>query len=324
MIKPPTFWFQKTSFLKLCLKPLSWIYQCIHGLNWFFKRSKESEIPILCIGNTGVGGAGKTPTALAVGDLLRKLGLSYKYLSRGYGGKELGPIVVQPAYHTAQQVGDEPLLLAKNAITVVAKKRILGLSFIRKKDTQAIIMDDGYQNPSLKKDLNILVIDGKRGFGNGAVFPAGPLREPLSWSLKRADAVVLVGDPSEEVALQLERLDCPIFKSHIKIQLPQEMAKKVYAFAGIAFPEKFFDSLREEGIDIIESKGFPDHAPYDDLEIKAMYREARKQELSLVTTEKDYMRMTLAQKKFVTPVPAALHWENKKAVTQFLKDHLGV
>ena len=179
MLKAPSFWFKKNTLIEQLLWPLSFVYQTCHRMRWFFSKPHSPHTPIICVGNTGVGGAGKTPVALAIGKLLQEMNIPYKYLSRGYGGKEAGPLVVRPSYHNAQQVGDEPLLLSQDQTTIMAKDRRKGLALIKPDTTQALIMDDGYQNPSLQKKVQILVIDGKRGFGECAM-PDGLFKPPGS------------------------------------------------------------------------------------------------------------------------------------------------
>ena len=322
MIKPPQFWSEPPSFLAKLLWALSVLYQGIHRFRWMLTTPIKSTVPIICIGNTGMGGAGKTPAALAIGKILGQLSIRCKYLTRGYGGIESGPIVVNPSSHTAEQVGDEPLLLAKVHPTIMSKNRAQGLALIKSKNTDAILMDDGYQNPTLEKALHILVIDGQRGFGNGYVFPAGPLREPLSMSLLRASAIIIIGDPSKQVTEALSALSCPIFKATLSIKPPKDLEKNLSAFAGIAFPEKFFNSLTEEGFTLLSTTPFCDHHLYEDLEIQALRRNSRHLDTSLVTTEKDYVRLNSAQKKFVIPIPVTLEWEDEKSIESFLRAHL--
>jgi tetraacyldisaccharide 4'-kinase len=322
VINPPKFWFEKSSLFAKLLYPLSLIYQALHRLRWYLTTPVKSSTPIICIGNTGLGGAGKTPTALAIGRLFDDLGVSCKYLTRGYGGTEQGPLLVNSLYHTASQVGDEPLLLAKNHPTIMAKNRVKGLSLIKEKNTQVIIMDDGYQNPSLEKKLHLLVIDGQRGFGNNLVFPAGPLRETLSMAFERASAIILIGEASEEVKEALQPLTCPVFKAKMTITPPSTLEGNLCAFAGIAFPEKFFNSLKDRGFNIIETTSFPDHHVYDDMEYQGLQRKTRSLGATLVTTEKDYVRLNASQKRFVTPIPLVLEWKDEEAIKAFLKTRL--
>jgi tetraacyldisaccharide 4'-kinase len=321
-MNPPKFWFETPAFFAKLLYPLSLIYQALHRLRWYLTTPVKSSIPIICIGNTGLGGAGKTPTALALGKVFDDLAISCKYLTRGYGGSEQGPLLVNSLYHKASQVGDEPLLLAKRHPTIMAKNRVKGLSLIKEKNTQVILMDDGYQNPSLEKKLHFLVIDGQRGFGNGLVFPAGPLRETLPMAFERASAIILIGEASEPVKEYLKSLTCPVFKAKLTIIPPSTLEGKLYAFAGIGFPEKFFSSLKTKGFDVIETASFVDHHVYDDVECQALQRKSRSLGATLVTTEKDYVRLNASQKRFVTPIPLVLEWENEEAIKAFLKTHL--
>jgi tetraacyldisaccharide 4'-kinase len=322
-MRAPNFWFQPFSVLSFFLKPLSWIYELVHYLRWKFTSPKKASIPIICIGNPGVGGAGKTPTALEIGKILQSLHLNISYLTRGYGGKETGPLDVDSLKHTADQVGDEPLLLAKQAQTIMAKDRAQGLTLIHKK-TDIIIMDDGYQNPGLKKDLNLLVIDGPRGFGNGFVFPAGPLREPLDMSLSRASLVVVLGKPTTSVEKTLGKMPSPIFYGQLKIQPPKALKNPLYAFAGIAFPEKFFDSLKGEKFILKKTKGFPDHYQYTKTDLTQIKKEAEKLGLDIVTTEKDYYRIPENQRSGIIPIPVQIEWDDEASLKTFLKKKLAL
>lgn len=322
-MRAPNFWFQPFSVLSLLLKPVSWIYQWVHWWRWKMTIPKNAPVPVICIGNPGVGGAGKTPTALEVGKIFQSLNLKITYLTRGYGGKEKGPLVVDPLKHTAAQVGDEPFLLARVAQTIMAKDRLQGLSLISTK-TDVIIMDDGYQNPGIKKDLNLLVVDGPRGFGNGLVFPAGPLREPLSMSFNRASLVVVLGKPIDSVKAMLEKIKCPVFYGHLKIQMPKNIQKPLFAFAGIAFPEKFFDSLREEKYISKKTVSFPDHYSYQHSDLKKLKEESEKLKAQLVTTEKDYYRISENQRDGVIPIPVQIEWEHEMALKAYLKKKLAL
>lgn len=322
MIKAPNFWFKKITWWPILLCPFSLLYQLIHRINWWITKPMTTPTPVICVGNTGLGGAGKTPTALALGNILSSLGYKYHFLTRGYGGSEEGPLVVSCNKQNATLVGDEPLLLSKQAPTVMAKNRLKGLSFMEGQTLDAILMDDGYQNPDLKKLLNILVIDGKIGFGNGHVFPSGPLREPLAMSLGRASAVVVIGAPSNEVKNVLNTLQCPIFQATLSLDPPDGLIKEVIPFAGIAFPKKFFTSLRKEKFTLRNPHGFPDHHPYTPKEFEALKDLSQKLKVPLVTTEKDFMRLSKEQRKFVTPIPARLKWEKESTLKEFLKENL--
>jgi tetraacyldisaccharide 4'-kinase len=258
-------------------------------------------MPVICIGNLTIGGAGKTPTALAVAQMLAAAGERPAFLSRGYGGHEAGPLRVDPGRHRAHDVGDEPLLLARMAPTIVARARPEGARMAAELGASVTVMDDGFQNPSLLKDLSLLVVDTDRGIGNGRTIPAGPLRAPLPVQLRHAHALVLLGPQSapgtgpEEVTAQARRRGLPVFTAQLRPD-PGMLAKlgnsRVLAFAGIGHPEKFFATLAQAAISVAATRSFPDHHSYTAGEAQALCEEADRNALEMVTTEKDLARVT--------------------------------
>jgi tetraacyldisaccharide 4'-kinase len=256
----------------------------------------RAGIPVICLGNLTVGGAGKTPAALAVAHILLAAHARPFFLSRGYGGRLRGPVRVVPARHRAVHVGDEPLMLARLAPTIVARDRVAGARAARDEGAGVIIMDDGFQNPSLVKDLAILLVDGRRGIGNGRVFPAGPLRAPLDSQVERAHAIIIVGplDATDNVRAAASRHRVPLLHARLEPDprtLDALSHSDVLAFAGIGNPDKFFASLTEAGIAVIERRSFPDHHRYSRREAKALMAFADAHSLMLVTTEKDHVRL---------------------------------
>jgi tetraacyldisaccharide 4'-kinase len=252
----------------------------------------RADVPVICVGNPTVGGAGKTPAAIAIARLLAAAGEKPMFLTRGYGGRLAGPVMADPA-HTAIQVGDEPLLLARVAPTVVAEERVSGARLAADSGASIIVMDDGFQNPSLIKDLSFLVVDA-RGTGNGRVIPAGPLRAPLEPQLDRASALLIVGETDSAIEAAARARGLPVF--HGKLEpAPDAVAAlragKVLAFAGIGNPEKFFATLAAAGIDAPVRRSFPDHHRYSVKEARALVREADQGNLELLTTEKDAARL---------------------------------
>ena len=220
----------------------------------------DAGIPVLCVGNYHVGGAGKTPTVLALAKLLRDLGETPVVLSRGYGGKLRGPVRVDPARHAASDVGDEPLMLAATLPVVVARDRADGVPLARAQGASVILMDDGFQNPSIAKDASLIVIDSDRGLGNGQVIPAGPLRAPLRPQLARTDALVIVGDGAAAgtVAAEIAAQGKPVLRAHLRpddAQVAALRGKRVLAFAGIGDPRRFFKTLQASGIDVVRQSG---------------------------------------------------------------------
>ncbi len=232
------------------------------------REGYRAGVPVICIGNPTLGGAGKTPTALAVARMLKAAGERPVFLSRGYGGRQRGPLLVAPDRDRAADVGDEPLLLARVAPTVVAHDRVEGAKAAQAAGATIIVMDDGFQNPSLAKDFSVLVIDGRRGLGNSKVFPAGPLRAPLDAQLARADAVVLVGAVGEDAAVAgaaAEARKLPLLRAWLEPDreaIATLAGGRVLAFAGIGDPEKVFATLREAGIAVAATRSFADHHRY--------------------------------------------------------------
>jgi tetraacyldisaccharide 4'-kinase len=256
---------------------------------------RQAGLPVICLGNFTVGGAGKTPAALAVAQLLHAAHERPFFLSRGYGGQLAGPVRVNATLHRAADVGDEPMLLARLAPTVVARDRVAGATFARSAGASVIVMDDGFQNPSLAKDLNIVLVDGSRGIGNGRVIPAGPLRAPLKSQLDRAQALIVVGAPdgATHVIQRAERGGIPVFHGRLEPDRAVVNAigqRKVLAFAGIADPTKFFATLTAAGIQIADRAGFPDHHRFTAADARDLVARAHAENLMLLTTEKDLVR----------------------------------
>jgi tetraacyldisaccharide 4'-kinase len=291
-MKAPAFWWNRPGAAAALLAPLAAIYGSIAARR-LAQSGTHVGVPVICVGNPTVGGAGKTPTAIAIARLLMAAGEQPMFLTRGYGGRLAGPVMVQ-AGHSAIQVGDEPLLLMRAAPTIVAHNRVAGAKLARSKGASVIVMDDGFQNPSLAKDLSILVIDGTRQVGNGRVIPAGPLRAPLAPQFARADAILVVGAGPENLPLDVPA-SVPVFHGALEpdaATVTLLAGKKVLAFAGIGDPEKFFATLAAVGIDAPDRRAFPDHHRYTDAEAAALIADADRAGLTLLTTEKDLARMT--------------------------------
>ncbi|HEY1632038.1 MAG TPA: tetraacyldisaccharide 4'-kinase [Rhizomicrobium sp.] len=313
-MRPPEFWNKDDGMaraMRALLAPMSWAY----GASVRWKRDGahpyRAKAKIVCIGNLTAGGSGKTPIAIAVAGALRA---HHPFiLSRGYGGHMRGPALVDPAQDTARDVGDEPLLLARAAPVVVARNRMAGAAFADAHGAGVIVMDDGHQNFDLAKDLSIVVVDAETGFGNGRVLPAGPLREPVAQGLARADAVVLVGDGMPG----LGGFAGPILRARLA---PGEShgltGEKVVAFAGIGRPDKFFDTLRHLGAELIETREYADHHAYTASEIARLKAKARG--ARLVTTEKDYVRLTQTEREGVTFLPVRAQFEDEAALANLL------
>jgi tetraacyldisaccharide 4'-kinase len=289
----PSFWW-KPGRGRL-FAPLAAIYGAAAWLR-LQKRGRDAGLAVICLGNLTVGGAGKTPAALTVARILLAAHERPFFLSRGYGGRIAGPVLVNPAVYRATDVGDEPLLLARLAPTIVSRDRVAGAQAARFGGARIIVMDDGFQNPSLKKDLSILVIDSGRGIGNGRILPAGPLRAPLATQMARAQALLVVGsgDGAEAVIDMGRRRGLAIFHGHLEPEsqhLAALRGRKVLAFAGIADPQKFFATLTGAGIAVTERWTFADHHRYTADDAQTLLARAQAQNLVLLTTEKDHVRL---------------------------------
>ena len=324
-MREPGFWHGPASLNSHLLKPLAALYGAVAAKRLRHK-GLNAGITVLCVGNYNVGGAGKTPTVLALAKLLRELGETPVVLSRGYGGELRGPVRVDPVRHAASDVGDEPLMLAGTMPVVVSRKRAEGVPLARAHGATVILMDDGFQNPSIVKDASLIVIDSERGLGNGKVFPAGPLRAPLRPQLARTDALIIVGNGSAaaSVAAEIAAQGKPVLSAHLKpdeAQVAQLRGKRVLAFAGIGDPARFFNTLRASGIDVAGQRAFADHHAYSQAEIESLIAEAKRETLTLVTTEKDLARLRDWSQQIV-PFPVTLEFDDPALLRKFVTDRL--
>jgi tetraacyldisaccharide 4'-kinase len=330
-MREPAFWHRPKSWKSHLLRPLAALYGAIaaHRLD---RKGFEAGVPVLCVGNYHLGGAGKTPTVLALAGILRELGERPVVLSRGYGGKRRGPVMVDPSGHTAADVGDEPLMLAFHVPVVVARERVDGATFAKSRRASVILMDDGFQNPALAKDAALIVIDSERGIGNGCVFPAGPLRAPLPAQIARTDALVVIGKghAAKEVAAAVAAPGKPVFAACLQpdpAAVERLRGKRVLAFAGIGDPDRFFRTLRASGIDVAQHKAFADHHVFSAHEIGLLAESAKREGLTLVTTEKDLVRLRGDAQVFpfsqaIVPFPVTLHFADVARLRKFLSDRL--
>lgn len=310
-MREPAFWWRPPGLVSSLLAPLATAYGTIAERR-MARRRTLAGIPVICVGNFTLGGAGKTPTALMIVAMLRDMGETPFCLTRGYGGSIEGPHLVDPDKDSAAQIGDEALLLARAAPTVVARDRVQGAAFAKVRGATAIVMDDGLQNASLAKSLTIAVVDSRRGIGNGQVFPAGPLRAPLNSQMARCDALLIVGGDEGARDVVARAGARPVFHGRLAPEptsVASLHARKVLAFAGIGDPDKFFRTIEQAGIEIAQRRAFADHHRFTAEEAAELTMAAEHDGLSLLTTEKDRARMAgdpalaaLAGKTHVLPV----------------------
>ena len=327
----PAFWYRPSSWISRLLMPLGALYGLVAGQR-LQRQGFDAGIPVLCVGNYHVGGAGKTPMVLALTKMLRDLGETPVVLSRGYGGRLRGPIKVDPERHAAADVGDEPLMLARTVPVVVARDRIGGVALARSQGASVLLMDDGFQNPAIAKDASLIVIDSDRGLGNGRVFPAGPLRAPLPPQLERTDALIVVGDgtAAKTVAAAIAARGRPVLSAHLRADdasLAPLRGKRVLAFAGIGDPIRFFRTLRANGIEVIRERAFADHHPFSKSEIETLITEAKRDALTLVTTEKDLARLRSGEgvpcwAKDIVPFAVTLEFDGAAQLRKFVSEQL--
>jgi tetraacyldisaccharide 4'-kinase len=295
-LEEPSWWYGGAPTPAL-LAPLGRLYGGI--AEWRFRRHApyRSRLPVICIGNFTAGGTGKTPLSILIAKMLQAQAVAPAFLTRGYGGRESGPAWVDTEAGGADRFGDEPLLLARAAPTVVARDRALGAQLIEAsgRGITAIIMDDGLQNPSLAKDLTIAVVDGVRGLGNGAVIPAGPLRAPIDFQMGLVDAVGVTvnGDTTETLELMRHRFPGPVLELQRSAAGEVDWLRNtpVVAFAGIANPERFFALLEQLGAAVAQRIAFRDHHTFTRDDAERLLALAARHDAALVTTEKDWVRL---------------------------------
>ena len=309
-MRAPGFW-DTDGLVPRLLSPMAALYQTVAAARRKRARPWRAPVPVICIGNLVAGGAGKTPVARSVCARLAAKGCHAHLISRGYGGRDTGPTRVDPDRHTALHVGDEALLLAATGPTWIARDRAAAARKAVEAGAQAIILDDGFQNPALAKDLSLVVIDGAYGFGNRRLIPAGPLREPVREGLARADAVVLMGEDRANVAEQLPA-SLPVLPAHLKPSggIDEVGGEPVVAFAGIGRPEKFFETLESLGCELLGRHPFADHHRYRDHEIMVLADKADKLQALLVTTAKDFVRLPQHLQGIVAYIEIEVEWDS--------------
>jgi tetraacyldisaccharide 4'-kinase len=316
-MRPPDFWTRTdvvSRLVGLLLTPLGWLY------GWTIRYRAGHTIPyrstakIVCVGNLTAGGSGKTPIAIAIAKALLARGAKVAFLTRGYGGSLRGPAFVA-ADDRATHVGDEPLLLATVAPVIVSRDRAAGARLAEEHGFDVIVMDDGHQNFTLAKDLSLVVVDGESGFGNRRILPAGPLRESVAQGLARADAVIVSGDGMPALGDFIR----PVLRARLveDAQVLQP-GTRVVAFAGIGRPSKFFASLERLGARLLDTRGFGDHHVYTQAEIARLKARARAERAVLVTTEKDFLRLTPAEREGIVALPVHTTFGDMAALSALL------
>lgn len=307
----PQYW-KKRGGIATALLPLAVLYQLGYRLRRMTTRpAKLQKAKLLCVGNLVAGGAGKTPVALDIGEYAAKQGIRACYLSKGYGGSITAPTLVDANRHSAAEVGDEPLMLARTLPTIIARDRVKGARFAESQGFELLIVDDGFQNPTLKPDIALVVVDAVYGLGNGHTLPAGPLREPAAYGLKRADAVVVLRRDRKSRGLFADSR-VPTIIADLRTSCPAEAEKrKLVAFSGIARPEQFFESLVQHcGLHLVGSHAFADHHLFTTKELDALREEAHKLDATLITTAKDATRLPPEMQSKVMVAKATLNWHN--------------
>lgn len=310
--KPPSFWMHKTGMAAL-LRPFSCLYLAGHRIKTRMTRPYASKIPVLCVGGIVAGGSGKTPIVHAIVALIREKDLFQNpvILTRGYGGDLKGPTLVDPSVHKAKDVGDEALLHAAHAPTIVSRNRAQGAMLAEAMGADLIIMDDGLQNNKLTKTMSFLVVDAQQGLGNGYLLPAGPLREPLTDAAARCAAILYTNGIGHLSA------GLPVLTTQRRVVSDHDKSKSYVGFAGLGYPEKFKQTLEENGFTFKGFEFFPDHHPYSAGDIKKLKKTAK--DSILITTEKDFVRIPPAQKKGIDVLRIMQIFDQPDEVLDFLK-----
>ena len=327
MISQPKFW-KSRNFISDILLPLSFFYILISSFKNYFKKKFHSKLTIICVGNLTIGGSGKTPTVIYIAELLKTINYNVTILLKGYGGALKGPLRVTKK-NTSSDVGDEALLHSRINETWISNIRSKGVQLIEgvDKDNNLIIMDDGLQNNSVEKDINIAVFDGEEGIGNGRIIPSGPMRENLKFGLKNIKIVLIIGEDKTNITNLIKLTNSKItifhatFEPDIKI-IKNFKNKNIIAFAGIGFPNKFYHLLKKMHFNILETKDFPDHHIYKKNELNILVQKSKLLNATLVTTEKDYVKIDEMEdeiKRNILPFPVKLKIQKEEIFKKELK-----
>jgi tetraacyldisaccharide 4'-kinase len=316
----PSFWAEPPGILANLLLPIGAAWDAASRLRQALSRPYCPPVPVVCVGNLVAGGAGKTPVVLALTAYLAARGCAVHIVTRGYGGRLSGPVQVDPARHDAAAVGDEALLLAKRAPCWVACDRAAGVRAAAAAGARMVVLDDGFQNPTIAKNLSLLVVDAAYGFGNGRVIPAGPLREDLARGLSRADVLVLLGTKAGTHRLdRLEKGPRVLSAELAPIDGQRLAGSRLLAFAGIGRPAKFFTTLQELGAVLVGTRAFPDHHPFRAAEIEQLLRQAQQAKARLVTTAKDIVRIPPTMRAGIEVLEVEIQWTEPTALCEFMR-----
>jgi len=327
MLKAPKFWYlKKDTFLSRSFYPLSLLFRLGTKFRNVISYTNKFTFPVICIGNIVVGGAGKTPVAIKIGELLKIAGYNPHFISKGYAGVIKKSTLVE-AWHSPKSVGDEPLLLSQIAPTWIGKDRNNSIKLAKNMGADCIIMDDGFQNPTIHKDFSMVVINASQEFGNKRVMPAGPLRESIARGLSRTNLIIVIGEIKNSLQKNIPD-HIPVIQAKFKINNENKIFKgqKITAFAGIAYPEKFFTSLREQGAKIIKEITYPDHHIYSENDLLSLAEIANKNQSILVSTEKDFVRVPKSYRSLVNTLEGKIYFEKeniiKEILTNVIENHI--
>ena len=325
-LRPPRVWSLspgESTAAKL-LAPLGVLYHCEVQRRLKARSPLKPGAPVICVGNVTMGGVGKTPFVRMLGERLLSRGIAVHILTRGYGGTEQGPLRVSQD-SPADEVGDEPLMLASSLPVWISKDRAKGAEAAVAAGAELLIMDDGFQNPSIAKDLSFLLVDAETLFANGAVFPAGPLREKPQTAWSRCDAVAaMLPSADHPVPEELKAFSRgkPLLAAWFDLDSDTVPDAPLLAFCGIGHPERFFHSLQRSGADLIDQVAFPDHHVFTEADLQPLHRDAARLGAQLVTTEKDACRLSLEQRQDIAVARGTMRVRNETALYDVLKDIL--